>query len=63
MEVSKAYLFSLSTRNTKIESWWAQLVASKVRSLKEMFKGYNITGSLCTQCTTLPAGSSLALAD
>ena len=44
IEVSEAHLFGPSTRNMKIESWWAQLVAGKVGSLKEMFEDYGRKG-------------------
>ena len=44
MEVRECHLFGPSTRNTKIESWWGQLVSGKVGSLKEMFEGYDMEG-------------------
>ena len=46
MEVRKCHLFSSSTRNTKIESWWALLVVTKVGHIKEMFEAYNVEGEL-----------------
>ena len=42
MEVRECHLFGPSTRNTKIESWWALLVAAKVGHIKEMFEAYNV---------------------
>ena len=46
MEVQECHFFGSSTRNTKIESWWALLVATKVGHIKEMFEAYNIKGEL-----------------
>ena len=46
MEVRECHLFGPSTRNTKIESWWALLVAAKVGHIKEMFEAYNVEGEL-----------------
>ena len=46
MEVWECHFFGSSTQNTKIESWWALLVAAKVGHIKEMFEAYNVEGEL-----------------
>ena len=46
MEVQECHFFGPSTRNTKIESWWALLVVTKVGHIKEMFEAYNVEGEL-----------------
>ena len=42
--VQKAYTFSKSTKNQRIEAWWEKLTTGQTNQWKQLFEWYNETG-------------------